>query len=352
MSYKSEVQKNAYEELLPKYRELEKIVEGLLQTTFQKHDIKVMQLPHRIKTWESTYGKLIRKSELYNETKDLNDLLGFRVICYFASQVDEAASILQDLFWIDISHSTDKRSLLNPTAFGYLSLHFICTLKPEDNYPTELKDLRFEIQIRSVLQHVWAEIEHDLGYKTVFEIPRDMRREFSRVAGLLEIADESFDRIRTRIDEYERKTLKQIEDDKAEHLTLDRFTLKQFMLRSTAMNQLLSDIAGLTGGEMVYASPDGYLPMLAAINIQTLGDLNELISCENGYALKLLNHALQFSDLEELTTNSALFYLCRARLIHGDYSEEQLHEVLCNAFSDEKKIQRIVNYVLRMRRTI
>lgn len=349
MSYKSDIQKHTYEELLPGYQKLEKIVEELLQSAFRQHDIKIMQLPHRIKTWESVYGKLIKKPELYSKTEDLNDILGFRVICYFASEVDEAAAVLKDLFRIDYSHSKDKRSLLNPTTFGYLSLHYICMLKQEDQYPEELKNLRFEIQVRSVLQHVWAEIEHDLGYKTVLEIPRDIRREFSRVAGLLEVADESFDRIKTRITEYERDTLQQIKDDKADHLMLDRFTLKQFMLRSTAMKQLLSDMAGLTSGEITYASPVGYLPLFAAMKIETLGDLNELISNENGAALKLLNHALQFSDLEELTTNSALFYLCRARLIRGNYSEEQLREMLGQAFHDEKKVRRIAEYVLRMR---
>lgn len=74
-----------------------------------------------------------------------------------------------------------------------------------------------------------------------------------------------------------------------------------------------------------------------------------MISSENGYALKLLSHALQYSDLEELTTNSALFYLCRARLIRGGYNEEQLYEMLNTAFHDERKIRRIVKYVLRMR---
>ena len=55
MSYKSDIQKNTYEELLPRYQKLEKTVEELLQSAFQQHDIKIMQLPHRIKTWESVY---------------------------------------------------------------------------------------------------------------------------------------------------------------------------------------------------------------------------------------------------------------------------------------------------------
>ena len=63
----------------------------------------------------------------------------------------------------------------------------ICSLPKDKGYPEELTEYTFEIQFRTVLQHAWAEIEHDLGYKTEFGIPLDVRREFSRVAGLLEI---------------------------------------------------------------------------------------------------------------------------------------------------------------------
>ena len=350
MSYKTEVQKQEYDTLIPKYRELESIVEDLMRSSFQQHDIKVESIPHRIKTWDSAYGKTLRKPEIYPSAKEMNDLLGFRVICYFASQVDESAAIIKELFEIDPSRSRDKRSLLNPTAFGYISLHYICTLKPDSDYPEELKGLRFEIQIRSALQHVWAEIEHDLGYKTVLEIPRDMRREFSRVAGLLEIADESFDRIRTRISDYEKDTLQMIKEDRADHLTVDRFTLVQFIRRSNAMNQLFADMCGLTGGEITYAGPDGYLPLLEAMKLQTLGDLHHLIGSEGAHALELLRYSLQFSDLEELTTNSVLFYLCRSRLIWGDYTEEQLREILYSTSKDEKKSRRSAEHILRMRK--
>lgn len=349
MSYKSEMVKQAYDALIPKYRELESIVDDLLTSSFSMHGLKVVSTPHRIKTWESVYGKLMRKPETYSSTKDLNDLLGFRVICFFASHVDVAASIIKQLFEIDSSRSRDKRSLLSPTTFGYLSLHYICTLKPGSEYPEDLKSLRFEIQIRSALQHVWAEIEHDLGYKTVLEVPRDIRREFSRVAGLLEVADESFDRIRTRISEYETDTLRRIEEDSANHLTVDRFSLIQFIRRSNAMKQLFSDMSRLTEGEITYARPDGYLPLLEAMKIRTLGDLHELITGEHEHAIELLSYSLQFSDLEELTSNSVLFYLCRARLIWGDYNEEQIRDIMYSVSKEEKKIRRSVDYIMRMR---
>lgn len=59
-----------------------------------------------------------------------------------------------------------------------------------------------EVQVRSVLQHAWAEIEHDLGYKSETNIPRLLRRRFSRLAGTLELADDEFTRIRRELAEY------------------------------------------------------------------------------------------------------------------------------------------------------
>ena len=57
----------------------------------------------------------------------------------------------------------------------------------------------------------------------------------------------------------------------------------------------------------------------------------------------------ELSDLEELTSNSVLFYLCRARLIWGDYNEEQIRDIMYSVSKEEKKIRRSVDYIMRMR---
>ena len=73
---------------------------------------------------------------------------------------------LQDQFYIDEKNSVDKRKALGDREFGYLSLHRIAMVSPQRGKLIEylrFKDEPFEIQIRSILQHAWAEIEHDLG---------------------------------------------------------------------------------------------------------------------------------------------------------------------------------------------
>ena len=135
-------------------------------------DNPMIMITHRIKTVDSIKGKLERKSDYYKDIHDLRDILGFRVICHFLEDVNLMAKRISEIFRVDWSKSKDKRELIDARSFGYLSLHYICALPEEEG---ELSNLWFEIQIRTILQHSWAEIEHDLGYKAEIEVPREIR---------------------------------------------------------------------------------------------------------------------------------------------------------------------------------
>ncbi len=346
---KLESQKREYEELVPKYREIESIVAALLEAELKKADINVMELPHRIKTWSSLEEKLYRKQDKYTSIGNITDLLGFRVICFFSSQIDEAADVIDRIFEVDVENSCDKRMLMSPNAFGYISLHKICSLRKCGDYPEELTDLKFEIQLKTILQHAWAEIEHDLGYKTALEIPRDVRREFSRVASLLEIADNSFENIKTSLNEYKMEALRRVRSDTAGQMTLDIHTLNVFMKHSPTAMALYDDMAALTQGRIIRTGAESYLPLLSYLKIETLSDLDQLISQEHEHTLRLLEHALTYSDLEEITSNAALFYSCRAKMIWGDYSAPELEYIYNRIMGDRKKADKMVQTIMDLR---
>jgi ppGpp synthetase/RelA/SpoT-type nucleotidyltranferase len=311
-----------------------------------------MQMPHRIKTWESVKGKLERKPDKYPSVNELSDILGYRVICYFSSDVDKAAEVIRRVFEVDESRSTDKRELISPTTFGYLSLHYICTLPEDGGYPEDLTKLRFEFQIRSVLQHAWAEIDHDLGYKTVFEVPRDVRRNFSRIASILEVADELFDSIRSFLGDYEKEVYERIHTDNADEMALDRITLNEFISYSPAMKNFLDSIADRTGGKIQLKDPEEYLPLLSELSVETLGDLEKTIMAEGEHALMLLDRTLQYSDLEEVTSNAALYYLCQAKVIWGEYSEKDIYEMCLRLSYTPEIAKRICNRILHLRKQL
>ena len=101
----------------------------------------------------------------------------------------------KESFAVDLARSVDKRRQAELDRFGYRSLHYICAPAPsffEQHGFVYMPELRFEVQLRTILQHAWAEMEHDLGYKAPEAIPAQIRRRFSRLAGLLELADEEF----------------------------------------------------------------------------------------------------------------------------------------------------------------
>ena len=349
MNMKYQLQKEIYDSLVPELKQVEKIAYGLMKDELMKAGINVMQLPHRIKTWESVEGKMEKKADKYSSITDLTDLLGFRVICYFPSQVDEAATVIHRIFDVDEKNSVDKRMMLSPTAFGYISLHNICSLKKSPAYPDELTELKFEIQLRTILQHAWAEIEHDLGYKTALEIPRSVRREFSRVAGLLEVADNSFERIKDTLNKYDDETLHAIQNDTAYEMTLDIHTLNLYMKYSNSLQKFYYDMAELTGGKVLPVGAEGYLPMLNCLKIETLGNLHDLVLQEQYHALELLENALKYSDLEEITTNAALYYLCRARLIWGDLSEREIFNIYYMLSEDSAKAEKAAGTIIELR---
>ncbi|WP_242785636.1 GTP pyrophosphokinase [Bacillus cereus] len=126
-------------------------------------------------------AKVEKGGNKYSTLNDITDISGIRVITYFSDDVDKVASMIQNEFEIDETNSVDKRTLLDPDRFGYLSLHYVIKLNTLRTSLVEyqrFKDLKAEVQIRSILQHAWAEIEHDLGYKSKNSIPRVVKRDF------------------------------------------------------------------------------------------------------------------------------------------------------------------------------
>lgn len=345
-----EIQVTEYEKSLPDYLEIERIVAELLEKTLDNGGIKVMQIAHRIKTMDSVIGKMKIKEDKYPSVNSLHDLIGFRIICYFSEQVDQIAALVKEVLDVDENLSTDKRKLMEPTAFGYLSLHFICSLPKSDSYPDKLTKYTFEIQFRTVLQHAWAEIEHDLGYKSEYSIPLSMRREFSRVAGLLEIADETFEKLKHQLNDYAINIRRSIREDKADQLSLDLHTLTAFLHESKVMQDLLTDICSISGAELMDISPESYLKQLFFLKIHTLGDLTRLVKEEYDHALTLALTVLSATDLDELAITVGIYYICRARLIFGDYDEYELSEFFRLNLNRENLVKQQVERIFKLRK--
>jgi len=182
------------------YRLLSEKARELLSTILSSSGIVPHSITNREKGPEELREKIIREGGapdvLFN---GINDLAGVRIIAYFPSDVDNIVPLIEKEFNIDSKHSMDKRLSSDPSIFGYASVHFVVEFRPEMiNLPEYalFDKMKCEIQVRTILQHAWAEIEHDIVYKSPGKIPFRVRRRFACLAGLLEIADREFESLR------------------------------------------------------------------------------------------------------------------------------------------------------------
>lgn len=197
-----------YSRYTPVFQEvMEKIKERLLQ------NIKLTSQPTykaRIKSFNSYYKKVLRQHpEEAVESENLvclTDMMGIRIICTFLEDITDVQKQIKSMF--QIREVEIKGASQSYKEFGYESVHVLVAV-PDDCKPKTLPDdvqlpdeLVCEIQIRTILQDAWAEVEHELIYKTEFT-PFDMplKRKLASMNASLSLADIIFQEIR----DYQKK---------------------------------------------------------------------------------------------------------------------------------------------------
>jgi putative GTP pyrophosphokinase len=181
-------------------------IENILRQAIETRGPKINVIQGRAKSEES-FGKKAGapsdqdpdKPKYANPMKEITDLAGVRVITFFPSTVQRIGELIQEEFHVleRVDHTARAEQ---EERLGYLSVHYLVILGSNRANLSEYKKfagLAAEIQVRTVLQHAWAEIEHDIRYKSTSAIPHAISRRFTALAGLLEIADREFEAIQT-----------------------------------------------------------------------------------------------------------------------------------------------------------
>ena len=311
-----------YREALPELESMRVQVLGTLREALERNGLVVTAIETRIKTEESLAGKLALKGGKYATLSDITDILGARIITFYTDDVDRIASIAEQLFEIDWNNSVDKRRLHQLDSFGYNSLHYICHLPGYD--------MRFELQLRTTLQHAWAAINHDTGYKSGIEIPREYMRRINRLAGLLEMADDEFSRIRTEITDYRRRVQSLVQNGKLDDVLLDGDTFRSY-LQAKPLDRLNRRIAAINQAEIQEAPLIRYLRVLKALQCNTLGDVSRLIQTYEEDAYRLARHQLGNTDIDIVSSAIGLQNICIVCILKtggGKIGLERLFEVL------------------------
>ena len=333
-----------------KYEQLEESVTALLENELKQSDIMVFQMSHRLKTEDSLRGKLEKKGDKYDSALDLTDLLGVRVICYFADDVDRIAETIEGLFIVDRENSVDKRRLLEDDQFGYMSLHYICHLSPEQTDAEDLWKIRFEIQIRSVLQHAWAEINHDIGYKSSTGVPRSIIRGFSRLAGLLEIADEQFAQFRNSVRQYQNDSAETVRSHNLEELPVNEMTLYAFLKNDSAVQESFRD----SGIALITEGCEESAERLEALQILTMDQFAKMASGNLEKALELAVYENNSEKPETVSAGMLVRLLIEACLMNGEDPEAAIQDYFLKYYGEGKSAERkekdLLKYIKRMKK--
>ena len=301
MDLHSEMILEEYRSALPVFEKMQAEVAEKIRAALYRNGLIVTAVETRIKTEESLAGKLALKGAKYSSLRDITDILGARIITFYTDDVDRIAAIAEQLFEIDWTNSVDKRTLHQLDSFGYNSLHYICRLPGYD--------YRFELQLRTTLQHAWASINHDIGYKTGVEIPHEYLRRINRLAGLLEMADDEFSRIRTEITDYRRRVQQLVHNGKLDDVLLDGDTFRSY-LEARPLDRLNKRIAAINQAEIQEVPLMRFLRVLKALRCNTLGDVSRLIHQYEDAAYRLARHQLGNTDLDIVSSAIGLQNIC------------------------------------------
>ncbi|SDJ09447.1 ppGpp synthetase catalytic domain-containing protein (RelA/SpoT-type nucleotidyltranferase) [Frankineae bacterium MT45] len=186
-----------YAALQPDLNALTERYVAIITTVLDDAGINYLSITSRTKSVASFAAKAARTSDgspLYPDPlTQITDVVGVRVVTYLQSDVVAVAQLLADQLTL-----IDDRDLGEETArdgrFGYASRHLLIASPAVPERPAS-------VQVRTVLQHAWAEFEHDIRYKGTVpaELAPDLERRFTLAAGLLELADREFSEIRNRL---------------------------------------------------------------------------------------------------------------------------------------------------------
>ncbi len=144
----------------------------------------------------------------HNYQERVNDLLGLRIICLRLSDVENVEAYLKLLSEDNIITFLDgpdhKRSFILPVNpgdslpevidlryTGYSSIHYQIKLGQNADAPNELKDIQFELQLRTILEEAWSEIDHKYRYvssRSGVHLPEKINTGFYSLSAYLQAA--------------------------------------------------------------------------------------------------------------------------------------------------------------------
>lgn len=220
------------------YEDFAWVVRDILEDAMERKSLRVSSIEARAKKFDSFGEKVVTPADSNPEEpkypdplKDITDLAGIRVIAFFPRHVDLIGDCIREEF--DVVEKVDHvASRQQEERLGYLSVHYLIRLRENRTRLPEYK--RFaaviaEVQVRTIMQHAWAEIEHDIQYKSSVAIPQAIRRRLMALAGLLEISDREFQSIQDADSTLREKARESVELGQLEEVEITPDALRAYL---------------------------------------------------------------------------------------------------------------------------
>ncbi len=344
------MEKNTQEKILKDFDKMRLIyeaftqkTEGLVQELLDSASIRIQSVTARTKEKESLLNKLSKNEGKYRKLEDVTDLSGVRITCWFLDQIPLVAKTIKDNFRVINELSIDKSEIMDPDRFGYLSLHYIVSLPANREALQECKKytgLYCEVQIRTILQHAWAEIEHDLGYKSKIEIPNNIKRRFYRLAGILELADDEFQRLRENIEDYSNMVKEKLMKQE-KSIPIDKVSLKSYIETSEIVLKLDTAIASYFVGGAKIKNPqinEEDLRTLEFFNIRTIEKLDTILKENFSDIAKFAKKWIREGREISINKGIAIFYLGYVLVVKTNDDKKIREYVKIFSFPQDAKV--------------
>jgi ppGpp synthetase/RelA/SpoT-type nucleotidyltranferase len=196
----------AYAHEYPGYVRFKKALDRVLKAAC-KGNFPEAVVQTRAKSVSSFAEKAARKYDKYPDpVKDFNDLCGARIVVQTLSQVQAVRRFIEENFHVVETEDIGER--LGASQFGYRDRHYIVQLKPElaarirftRAEITAIGERKAEVQVRTWVQHAWADTLHDRTYKAPLKLSTESSRTTALLAALMEDGDRNFDKLAGELD--------------------------------------------------------------------------------------------------------------------------------------------------------
>lgn len=160
----------------------------------------------RVKEDKSLTDKAFYRKKTYVDPfNEIEDKVGLRFVVLLIKEIDKITEIIEhsDKWIFEKSRDFETERKNSPLLFTYQSVHYIVKSRLDIDYidlgMTIKANISCEIQIRTILQHAYAELTHDSVYKTKTVVEPDVHRTIAKSMALIETTDDFFSDVNSKL---------------------------------------------------------------------------------------------------------------------------------------------------------